>query len=514
MNQYNNAQMRKWVSEFFDDEENFDFFCEDQFPDVLEQFADGDSLNKKARALTKYCEENNQYDVLIEKLRAEDSDRFEKFPPPTPLDNVEAVKPASIADTPEEMPTPDKTEPAVLPTSSAGDEPPENPKGTLDVFISYSRRDEAFIKQLYQRLTSNGISAWYDRVEIKPGEQWRESIVNGITNSKVFMLVLSPDSTKSDPVRREISLAQDANKTFVPILWRQTDFPNTIKYQLAGIQYIDFQETASDENFAKAVNAASRLLGQESIEEVMPNAPVLAPEIVPQPKSATLLSGAKRKQILAVQVTRRGVANSLITPMRLADDSKEQYSEELGWLFTAADHLLRIRRGDEAPNAPIPVPVPQSAAGSHANTMQGSMDDFSLKLTESQVTSIIKQLNIYIRNLNIELRKLAEVGGENNAFTTNDLTNYYCTVPPENLETAFWLESDRMLSLAFTDKSLEVQRSVVIEEFKQRYLNQPYGDVWLLLRPLAYKVHPYKWATIGKEIAHIEQAVMPECFSK
>jgi len=102
------------------------------------------------------------------------------------------------------------------------------------------------------------------------------------------------------------------------------------------------------------------------------------------------------------------------------------------------------------------------------------------------------------------------VGGENNAFTTNDITNYYCTVPKENLETAFWLESDRMLSLAFTDKSLEVQRSVVIEEFKQRYLNQPYGDVWLLLRPLAYKVHPYKWATIGKEISHVESAVMSD----
>jgi predicted Zn-dependent peptidase len=102
------------------------------------------------------------------------------------------------------------------------------------------------------------------------------------------------------------------------------------------------------------------------------------------------------------------------------------------------------------------------------------------------------------------------VGGENNAFTTNDITNYYCTVPADNLETAFWLESDRMLSLAFTDKSLEVQRSVVIEEFKQRYLNQPYGDVWLLLRPLAYTKHPYKWATIGKEISHIENAVMDD----
>jgi predicted Zn-dependent peptidase len=105
---------------------------------------------------------------------------------------------------------------------------------------------------------------------------------------------------------------------------------------------------------------------------------------------------------------------------------------------------------------------------------------------------------------------LQMVGGDNNAFTTNDLTNYYCTVPAMNIETAFWLESDRMLSLAFTDKSLEVQRNVVIEEFKQRYLNQPYGDVWLLLRPLAYRVHPYKWATIGKEISHIEEATMED----
>jgi len=97
-------------------------------------------------------------------------------------------------------------------------------------------------------------------------------------------------------------------------------------------------------------------------------------------------------------------------------------------------------------------------------------------------------------------------GGDNNAFTNNDITNYYETLPSQNLETAFWLESDRMLSLAFSKKSLDVQRQVVIEEFKQRYLNQPYGDVWLLLRPLAYKVHPYQWATIGKEVAHIEQA--------
>lgn len=105
---------------------------------------------------------------------------------------------------------------------------------------------------------------------------------------------------------------------------------------------------------------------------------------------------------------------------------------------------------------------------------------------------------------------LQRVGGENNAFTSNDITNYYLTVPAVNLETAFWLESDRMLSLAFSDKSLEVQRNVVIEEFKQRYLNQPYGDIWLLIRPMVYKVHPYLWDTIGKEISHIADAKMED----
>lgn len=102
------------------------------------------------------------------------------------------------------------------------------------------------------------------------------------------------------------------------------------------------------------------------------------------------------------------------------------------------------------------------------------------------------------------------VGGENNAFTNTDITNYYLTVPASNIETGFWLESDRMLSLSFDPKVLEVQRKVVIEEFKQRYLNQPYGDVWLKLRPLAYKSHPYQWATIGKEISHIENATMDD----
>jgi predicted Zn-dependent peptidase len=97
-------------------------------------------------------------------------------------------------------------------------------------------------------------------------------------------------------------------------------------------------------------------------------------------------------------------------------------------------------------------------------------------------------------------------GGENNAFTSNDITNYYLTIPSENIETGFWLESDRMLQLDFSQKNLDTQRNVVIEEFNQRYFNQPYGDATLKLRPLAYKVHPYRWPTIGMDMAHIKNA--------
>jgi zinc protease len=105
---------------------------------------------------------------------------------------------------------------------------------------------------------------------------------------------------------------------------------------------------------------------------------------------------------------------------------------------------------------------------------------------------------------------LQMAGGENNAYTTNDLTNYYIQLPAENLETAFWLESDRMLSLAFNEKSLDTQRKVVSEEFKEHYINKPYGDVWAKMRELAYTTHPYMWMTIGKELSHIEDAKLTD----
>lgn len=105
---------------------------------------------------------------------------------------------------------------------------------------------------------------------------------------------------------------------------------------------------------------------------------------------------------------------------------------------------------------------------------------------------------------------LQMAGGENNAYTTNDITNYYVQLPKQNIETAFWLESDRLLSLAFSKKSLDVQRKVVCEEFKEHYINKPYGDAWKHLRQLAYTKHPYRWMTIGKELKHVEDAQLED----
>ena len=105
---------------------------------------------------------------------------------------------------------------------------------------------------------------------------------------------------------------------------------------------------------------------------------------------------------------------------------------------------------------------------------------------------------------------VSSVGGENNAFTNNDYTNYYLTVPVAALPTALMLEADRMGGLNLTSKALEVQQHVVTEEYNQRYMTQPYGDVWLLLRPLCYRVHPYRWCTIGADIRHVSEATLSD----
>ena len=105
---------------------------------------------------------------------------------------------------------------------------------------------------------------------------------------------------------------------------------------------------------------------------------------------------------------------------------------------------------------------------------------------------------------------VSNLGGENNAFTGNDFTNYYITLPAEELDTALFLEADRMAHLDISQHALEVQQSVVTEEYNQRYKNTPYGDMWLLMRPLCYKAYPYRWCPIGADIRHVSEASLDD----
>lgn len=136
------------------------------------------------------------------------------------------------------------------------------------------------------------------------------------------------------------------------------------------------------------------------------------------------------------------------------------------------------------------------------------------KCEDPNITGLAHLLEHYMFSGSVNIpdydTHLQKIGAINNAYTTQDFTCYYINLPAINIETALWLESDRMLSLAFNQKELDIQKSVVMEEFKEVLLNRPYCDMWSLFSELNYKVHPYQWNTIGKELSHIEKVTMDD----
>ena len=294
-----------------------------------------------------------------------------------------------------------------------------------EVFISYSRRDLDFVSQLHQYLTGKGISAWFDQESIELGDQWRESIVNGIMDCKIFVLVLSPDSTASANVRKEIDLAERHKKQIVPIMWRHTDFPTAIQYQLVGIQYLDFKETATEANLDKVTGVLTKLLGGVTISEAAPGEPVVESKAVPvepaappqpsarRPSRLGRGSRLKKKPQASAAIVGGTVMARVVTPLALDVEAQDTVNNELQWLFTAADHFLKIRQGETTRETPVRVDIPPDAeTGNEAhNTVLVGIDDFSLQMIESQIESIIKQINIYLRNLTFELDKQALLGG-------------------------------------------------------------------------------------------------------
>ncbi|MEM7344306.1 MAG: toll/interleukin-1 receptor domain-containing protein [Chloroflexota bacterium] len=416
MSSYNNAQIRKWLQAFFGDEEDFDFFTEDNFAEVFETFTLDTSFNKKTRLLAKYCEEHNLYSKLIELVQNEDPDKFEEIAPPEPSEDAEESAPApvqsEVVTTSESAPEPSPPAPAV--------EVDAGPTKDNDIFISYSRRDLTFVTGLHQYLTNQGISAWFDQENIELGDHWRTSIVEGIRNCKIFVLVLSPDSTASVNVRKEVDLAERHNKQIVPVMWRMTDIPVGMEYQLAGIQYIDFNETASDENLIELTTVVQRLIGGSTLNEatstitnVVASTITDIPKETEEPATSTgrqlgggrRLGSKKRSQLSPIAIGGL-VISSVVTTFGLGQEDQDYVNEELKWLFYAAEHTLKINQGVVDASEPIPLAIPPNAtelSGSKGGVITSPSHAVTQsRLIEQVFDRIQKHLKILARSLSRE----------------------------------------------------------------------------------------------------------------
>lgn len=432
MPNYDTGAIRTLLTEVFPDADEIEFFADDYFKEV--KFEPDMALKKRAHVLTQYCAQNNQLDKLLAFLQKNHPAKYAEHSALLTLDapvSASATPPTpEPAVSPPPTPTPESpaiTQPAT-PASHAltnGAEEPATESQGQDIFISYSTKNLDFVQQLYQKLTSRGLSVWFDKQSIEGATQWRESIVNGIMNCKVFLLVLSPESAASDNVRKELDLAEHHKKKIFPLLWRDTNpLPPSFQYQLAGTQYISFKEVPSEENFNKVLHVVGRLLGGSTVSEAASGeAEIQAPgySVQPSAQASQPSSGRPERgrggtgQDVSAVATGLTVMNKVVNQMTsvFSNEEKDAINKELSWVFQAAEHFLRIRRGQTSRTTPVPVPIPTEAKiepGAN-NAILNSLDDFTLDMLAMQVQGAIKQINQYMRNLAIELSKEAQLGG-------------------------------------------------------------------------------------------------------
>jgi hypothetical protein len=307
-----------------------------------------------------------------------------------------------------------------------------------DVFISYRRKDLEFVTQLHQELTKRGISAWFDMENIEVADHWRSSIAEGIRACKVFVLVLSPDAVVSVNIRKEVDLAETHGKKIVPLMWRQTEIPVAFEYSLAGLQWIDFKETASAENFDQLADVINRLLGGSSMEEATSDKQVAQEPAVPAiDKGDTKpaeekrvggrrrLGGLKKKQTISPVALGGMVISSVVTTFGLEVEEQDFVNGELKWLFSATDHFLKIRQGEVDRGQPVPVAIPEDAELNEAanNQLLSNIDDFDMQMWEGQIESGYKRIDTYLKNLNILLDQEAFKGeaGKGDVYLQNQI---------------------------------------------------------------------------------------------
>lgn len=435
MPNYDTGAIRNLLTEVFPDADEIEFFADDYFKEV--KFEPDMALKKRAHVLTQYCAQNDQLDKLLAFLQknhpakyAENSAKLFLEETPTAQAN-QLTSPPLTSET--QSPTTRATEPVAstpsvpvaspVPTNGAA-EPAAEPQGQ-DVFISYSTKNLDFVKQLYQYLTSRGLSVWFDKESLEGGDQWRESIVKGIMGCKVFLLVLSPNSVASINVRKEVDLAEHHKKKILPLMWQDVpDLPPSFQYQLAGTQYVSFHGETSEDNFNKAVTVVNKLLGGAAIADAAAGEQVIkAPGITDKPAQTPQASSGRPPrqrpstgQEVSAIATGIGVMTKVVNRIKgFTDIQQDENNEELKWLFNAAEHFLKVRRGEIERTTPLSVKTPPKPFDYYKienAVIQSNLDDFSFQMIESQVQGIIKQINIYMRNLAFELDKEAQLGGQ------------------------------------------------------------------------------------------------------
>lgn len=281
-----------------------------------------------------------------------------------------------------------------------------------DVFISYSRRDEDFVKRLYQELTSRDIQTWYDRENIRVGKHWPSEIVEGIRDCTVFLLSLSPDAAASVNVRKEVDLAQRYKKQIIPLIWRTTEIPVAMQYQLAGTQWIEFNQTATPEKFDELVRAISLFTGKA--------VPPAAPEEKEPESPTTPVPVLKRRSKMDAAVTGALVIAGVVTTLELdqtddfeaettVNEESEVVSVELDWVFNAADHLLKIRDRQINPTQPTDevsaMPPFEFSIPPKKIINPGFARAFAPK-----IENLLKTINIRLKNLDRLVLREAQLG--------------------------------------------------------------------------------------------------------
>lgn len=302
-----------------------------------------------------------------------------------------------------------------------------------DVFISYDAQDESFATQLKTHLTNAGIT-FADAGNVEAGVNVTAAVAESIQACKAFIPVLSPTAMQSTSIRKQLDMASRHDKPMVPLVWQKTDIPVAIEYQMAGVQWLDFAGDTSEAKFNELISALHKVIGGASLRDAMVNvstteeAPVPAIEdpAPPQKSGGLKLGGLKKKRTVSPRAIGGLVISRVVTTFELEANDQDLVSTELKWLFQAADHLVKVHRGEAQADSPVATSIPATAEQDPPadNKVLSSLDAFDIEMWAGQVESDFNRIQTYLRNLDILLKQEDQKGlaGKGDVYLQNQIS--------------------------------------------------------------------------------------------